>query len=807
MLKIRDIVSPRKEIKENTFQGVIQTHKIDAKEKRLENNPQEFLKITYPSSAIKRSIERIKEKLYRKSNQGGFLLVGPYGSGKSHCLITLYHLFNNPKLAKNWESKWGIKLEIPDNSKSVVISTRRYDVDRLWEPIFKLLGKGALLKEIKRFPTTDQIEKLAETGAVAIFIDEIENWYGSFDPEKQASLIEQNETFLEHLLEVAADPNKNLFVFITFLEEKEGLKKIFNRTKPVRIDVSPIEDREKVVLHRIFENVDDRDESKVSSIVEKYIEKYSDPIDIKNKYQYKRRMKRIYPFHPLLLDTLFQIYEAATERQDIRGMLGVIADAVRDTYNKKDLILLSYIDESAFRGIDLKLFEKYQFDLERTKDIGFAKEILKTILIFTLNEKTNGASESDILLSIFSPSEGHTLNSILMDLENMYGKAHYLHKGSGNIYLLSHEIEIPALLDKEKDRIKEHDIEKRIAEIVKKNVFENRVFILGYDEIPDHSKVKIVVSLSSWDGDEDKFNTQLNKFYKGKSWQNTYILVFPKVKTVFSFEIKEKVKRLIAGEKLLREMRGDEESLNKIIEDEKGSIIERIKTYYGSLIKWVERRGELKFRLLNVSPDINDIREKAQSDSSLCADFIYEEIKDKPNGIRIEDLINDFRKYRKYPFVLDEETVYSAIRNLHRDKRIVIQGERGKLYIEESPRTVEPGFVIVHPQYAPEIEEVPSEEGEGKGKEIEKEEGEEEIIPEKKERKELPLEGNSPRVILSQVEARTSEKDEFEQISVEYRFKDKISKQDMIRLIKQFPHKENAMIESKVVFWREKDET
>ncbi len=452
MGKIKDILTARKDVLEGTFQGVIQTHKVDAEEKRLENNPEEFLKITYPSSAIKRILERVDEKLSNRSEQGGFLLVGPYGSGKSHTLITLYHLFNKPQLAKDWAKRWRIDFELPDKSRSVIVSTRRYDVDRLWEPIFSLLGREDMLSKIKRFPTTDQIEEVIGDDTVAIFIDEIENWYGAFDPEKQAHLIEQNETFLEHLLEVASDPANKLFVFITFLEEKEGLKKIFNRTKPARIDVSPIEDREKVILHRLFEDGEGIDKSKIETVVEKYINTYSEPIKIDDIQNYKQRMMRIYPFHPLLLDTLFQIYEAATERQDIRGMLNVLAHAVKDTYERKDLILVSDVDENAFRGIDLRLIEKYEFDLERVKDIGFAKEILKTILIFTLNEKTKGATESDILLSIFSPTEGHTLNSILMDIENIYGKPYYLYKENG-VYLFKHELNIYALLEKEVNKI------------------------------------------------------------------------------------------------------------------------------------------------------------------------------------------------------------------------------------------------------------------------------------------------------------------------------------------------------------------
>lgn len=809
MHRIKDIVVARKEVLKGTFQGVIQTHKIDAKEVRLENEPREFLKITYPSSAIRRIIENVEEKFLGKSNQGGFLLVGPYGSGKSHTLIALFHLFNNPQLASEWGNAWNLNINLPQKSRSIIVSTRRYDVDHLWEPVFELLGRKDLLSKVKRFPTTDQIEEAIGDSTIAIFVDEIENWYGAFDPESQKHLIEQNETFLEHLLEVAADPAKKLFVFITFLEEKEGLKKIFNRTKPVRIDVSPIEDREKVILHRLFEDIESVDSSKVESVVERYISAYSEPIKIDDAQNYKRRMVRTYPFHPLLLDILFQIYEAASERQDIRGMLNVLADAVKDTYERRDLVLVSDVDENAFRGIDLKLIEKYEFDLERVKDIGFAKEILKTVLIFTLNEKTPGVTESDILLSIFSPTEGHTLNSILMDLENLYGKPYYLHKKNG-VYLFKHELNIYALLEKEKGKLSEGEVKEKIAEIVKKDIFENRAFIFGFDEIPDHNKVKIVVLPESW-GVNDELKAKLSEFYKGKTWQNTYILVLPEVNTIFSFEILEKGKRLKAAENLMNQVK-EEEKLGKIIQEERKGIADKIKAYYGYIVKWIEREGEITYRLINVSADINAIREKAKSDLGVVGDFIVKLIEDKPGGIRIEELINDFKRYRRYPFVLDDENIYAAIRDLHRDKRVIIQGERGKWYIDESPRSIEPSFVVIHPKYAPEVEkesEVSEEAGEVEveASEISEIGGEPKVTVERREKKELSLAGNSPRVILSQIEARTSEKDEFEEISVRYRFKQKPSKQEIMKFVKQLPHQEECEIEAEITLWREKDES
>ena len=808
MILIKDIMKPREEIVEGKFQGVIQSHKVDSVEDRLESNPERLFRITYISSALKRALERVNEKLTGASHQGAILIVGPYGAGKTHGLITLYHILKSPQIAKIWLRNWKVNIALPSSTKVCIISTRRYDVDFLWEPIFSKLGREDMLSKIKRFPTVDQIEEIVGDETCAIFIDEIENWYGSFDPEKQADLIERNETFLEHLFEVANDPNRRLFVFVTFLEEKEGLKKIFNRTKPVRIDVSATEDREKIVLHRLFENSDQKDLDKVESVIGSYVDKYSAPIKVENPYSYKQRMIETYPFHPLVLESLTQIYEAATERQDIRGMMNVLADMVKDNFDRKDLLLLCDLDENAFRGIDLRLVEKYNYDLERVKDISYGSKILKSILIFTLNDKTIGATESDILLSVFSPTQGEMLNALIMDLENIYGKPHYLHK-EGDFYLFKHDLNIFALLEKEKRNITDEDIKNKIAEITKKDVFENRVFIYGFENIPDDSKIKMVVSLESW-GENDSLKEKLANFYQSKNWQNTYIIILPNSGGVSSsYEIKEKTKRLLAGELLQGQVEDKDRKIQKLISEEREQIAEKIKASYGRIVKWVARGKELVPRLINVLPDISAIREKAESDSSLVGDFVIQEVKDKAEGLRLEFLINDFKKFRRFPQVLDDEVIFSCLRNLHRDKRIVIQGDRGKWYIDEIPRTLETGFVIFDPKYAPSEEVIETGVGEiREGEEqIEEKESTKEREPEveRRQKKLLQLRGNSPRVILSQIEARTQEKDLFTEINIKYQFAKGLSKYEIMKFIKQLPQEE-AEIEGEVELWRENED-
>jgi len=371
------------------------------------------------------------------------------------------------------------------------------------------------------------------------------------------------------------------------------------------------------------------------------------------------------------------------------------------------------------------------------------------------------------------------------------------------------------LLEKEREKVDEDSIKSKIVEIIKKDVFENRVFVFDFEEIPDNSKTKIIIWTESL-ARRDELAKKLNEFYKGKIWQNTYILILPEVNSVFSFEILEKGKRLKAAESLAGQIKEKEEKekLKRIIDEERRSISDKLRGFYGYMIKWVDRGGELNFRTISIVPDVNFIREKANSDPDLCADFIVDEIKDKPGGVRVEEIVNNFKKFRRYPFILDEEIIYMVIRNLHKDKRVIIQGERGKWYIDESPRSIEPSYVVIHPKYAPEVEkeedknlhpalsmlDTESDNSENYSVSVEPQE------VNRRNKKKLPLGGNSPRVILSQVEARTSEKDEFEEISIKYKFKKNISKKEIMKFIKQLPSQEECEISAEIVFWREEDE-
>jgi len=319
-MTISELLTPREEVRKGRFQGVLQAHKVGGSEDRLENDPSRLLSMTYPSNALETAFDHVDNKLRGRDSQGGITLTGPYGAGKSHGLLTLYHLFNSPEMGQEWLDDWELGLDLPDSADATILSTSETDADHIWEPVFEDLGREDISEDVKRYVTTDHIEDLCADKPVAIFFDEIETWWESFSDSEDEELVERNEFFIQNLLEVANDPSEDLFVFITLLDKSDDFKRILNRTNPYAVDLNATGDRERIILHRLFETRrKELNENKVRDIVQNYVENYNYPIEIEEEKRYENRMVETYPFHPELLDLLDNLYEGGKERQNVRG--------------------------------------------------------------------------------------------------------------------------------------------------------------------------------------------------------------------------------------------------------------------------------------------------------------------------------------------------------------------------------------------------------------------------------------------------------------------------------------------------------
>jgi hypothetical protein len=354
MLRISDVVNLRDEVVSGEVHGWISLRGLF--EGGKEADAEYIFDITYPSAEIKNLLKAVEDKLKGRRKTGFFELMGGYGTGKSHILLLLYHLFKNPRKGEEWLRRHEISLELPSEATIIPLQLMDYPPEYLWEPIFNSLGKEDLLKRVTAFPGAMLLkEAIKGRETVVIIIDELESWYRSVRDK------DSNLNFIQVLAEVACE-EPNLIVFSALYGEEREITARTGRVRPYRVNLTQSKDRPKIVLFRLIKSLD---ENKASQVVRNYISHYSrSELEIENIPQYEQLMTEYYPIHPELMRILLEQYSASPNYQNTRGVLSLLSSILGKKHSTTDLLLTSDVDmeEPDLLSLDRQLVENAKKD-------------------------------------------------------------------------------------------------------------------------------------------------------------------------------------------------------------------------------------------------------------------------------------------------------------------------------------------------------------------------------------------------------------------------------------------------------------
>jgi len=307
----------------------------DSSGKKLEARPFDFLELTYPTSDMRRVITSLGERFIDQPRVPGlFLFEGLKGSGKSHLLVTIYHLFSSPSIANQWLSKHGISCKLP--SDVIVIHNKFTDLplESIWNFIFlKLTGHQAERRIVQ--PGLDEVKNILGDHKLVLIFDELEQGIRSIaDP----AIRQQNLAFLQMLSEWGNRSNQ-VTIFASVYSDIEEPGATLKRVNPLRVQFAQSSDRDraKVVLHRIFKNYLEFDTKKASTVIDSYVN-YWARFHTFSADEYRLRFYETFPFTPDLLDVLLKRVPARGGFQNVRGAIGFLANLVRITYEQADII-------------------------------------------------------------------------------------------------------------------------------------------------------------------------------------------------------------------------------------------------------------------------------------------------------------------------------------------------------------------------------------------------------------------------------------------------------------------------------------
>jgi hypothetical protein len=339
-------------------------------------DPERFFARTYMTRALSDLLERVVGRLAGQGRGAPILrLETPFGGGKTHTMTALFHIARSPHAAAEQEAvssvlrRLGLS-SLPGRVRVAVLDGRGLDVRErrteegvtirtLWGELAYQLGglQGyGMLADADETRTSPGGQRLTEVLAryqpVLILMDEVLEYLIKARAVKvnDSNLMEQTGTFLGDLSSaVSAVPQAVLVVALpassleVAAENQEVAERLFQYAKKVlgRMELveTPVAQDEVfgVLRRRLFRSLgNERDHRRAVEAMRDYYEQYARFFpDRLRSPDYKERMLQAYPFHPELIDLLYERWGPHPQFQRTRGALRLLALALRRIWNQR----------------------------------------------------------------------------------------------------------------------------------------------------------------------------------------------------------------------------------------------------------------------------------------------------------------------------------------------------------------------------------------------------------------------------------------------------------------------------------------
>jgi hypothetical protein len=280
-----------------------------------------FFKRTYLTQGLNNLLAVIEKRLTGQGGDPVIQIQTPFGGGKTHALIAMYHK------AKEWKA-----------NTVVIVGTAMSPQETVWGMIEKQLTGAVEKLSGNASPGREALrEVLAKHQPILILMDEVLEYTtkAAAIAVKDTTLAAQTVAFMQELTE-AAGTLDNICVVITLpssiLEHyDEKAEKLFQQLQKVagRVEkiYTPVQENEitKVIRRRLFSGIDNAGANAVVSEFLEYAEREGILPAGKELSEYKDRFEDSYPFSPEVVEILYHRWGSFPTFQRTRGVLRLLA--------------------------------------------------------------------------------------------------------------------------------------------------------------------------------------------------------------------------------------------------------------------------------------------------------------------------------------------------------------------------------------------------------------------------------------------------------------------------------------------------
>ncbi len=344
----------REEFRGKRLKGTTVDFKNQSGTGALDVSAADFLKITYPSHDLLKTVEATGPGQSRP-----VVLLGARGQGKSHLMAALYHLSQDADAGKSWLKEWADHLKNPQiatlqlRNDCVVIAEslhlQRYKY--LWDILFQLHPKGQWYEakwsgmgdKKTDVPSYDLMLEMFTEQPTILILDEFQTWFEGLTNTKQYPWRNWAFNFIQILSEIAQKEPDKLVLVVSVREGNSDAYQQIRRVNPVDVDFKgpyAKRDRQRLLLYRIFENRMQVPPADISTAINSHITEYFRLCKVPSQDQEKQTEDFIesWPFAPHLLKLLDDQVLIATDAQETRDLIKILVDLFK-THDEKDPII------------------------------------------------------------------------------------------------------------------------------------------------------------------------------------------------------------------------------------------------------------------------------------------------------------------------------------------------------------------------------------------------------------------------------------------------------------------------------------
>ena len=292
--------------------------------------PDLFFQKTYQTEGLKTLLDVVQKRLQGKGGDPVLQIQTPFGGGKTHTLIAMYHK----------AAEWGAK-------RVVMVGTSMSAKDTLWGALEEqLTGERKHFGDMTSPGRTDEFrDMLANAGPLMILMDEVLEYItkASGVTVGASNLADQTIAFMQELTETVSTLDKVVLI-VTLPSSNmpnmnaksqqllQNLQYVSGRMEKI---YTPVQEHEitKVIRLRLFSHIDDK---KASVVINQFLE-YATRESLlpagTEESEYRARFEDSYPFLPEVVDVLYHRWGSYSTFQRTRGALRLLALVI---YGLKD---------------------------------------------------------------------------------------------------------------------------------------------------------------------------------------------------------------------------------------------------------------------------------------------------------------------------------------------------------------------------------------------------------------------------------------------------------------------------------------